>query len=75
VVSISFIVNDQVALYASEAAQKMGKTLDQVVLDYLEQLAGSAQSEHQWARFEQRCRTSGGKLNGWKFNRDEANQR
>ncbi len=53
----------------------MGKTLDQVVLSYLEQLASSAQRDQEWVRFEQSCLTSGGKLNGWKFNRDEANQR
>ena len=74
-VNITFTVDNQVAKHASVAAQKMGKSLDQVVLDYLAQLAGSAQSEQQWARFEQRCLTSGGKLNDWKFNRDEANQR
>jgi hypothetical protein len=73
--NITFTVDDQVAQHASEAAQKMGKSLDQVVLNYLEQLAGSAQRDQEWAQFEQSCLTSGGKLNGWKFNRDEANQR
>jgi hypothetical protein len=73
--NITFTVDDQVAQHASEAAQKMGKSLDQVVLNYLEQLAGSAQRDQEWAPFEQSCLTSGGKLNGWKFNRDEANQR
>lgn len=53
----------------------MGKTLDQVVLDYLVQLACSADRDQQWAEFEQSCRASGGKLGGWEFNRDEANQR
>jgi hypothetical protein len=53
----------------------MGKTLDQVVRGYLEQLAGSAQRDQEWAQFEQSCLTSGCKLNGWKFNRNEANQR
>jgi hypothetical protein len=75
VVSIIFTVDDQIAQRASVAAQKIGKSLDQVVLDYLEQLAGSTQREQKWARFEQSCLTSSGKLNGWKFNRDEANQR
>jgi hypothetical protein len=53
----------------------MGKSLDQAVLDYLEQLAGSAQRDQEWAQFEQSCLMSGAKRNGWKFNRDEANQR
>jgi hypothetical protein len=45
------------------------------MLDFLEQLAGSTQPDQKWARFEESCLTSGGKLNGWKFNRDEANER
>ena len=74
-VSITFTVDDQIAQGANAAAQKMGKGLDQLVRDYLEQLANSTQREQEWARFEQSCLTSGGKLNGWKFNHDEANQR
>lgn len=73
--NITFTVDDQVAQHASEAAQKMGKSLDQAVLHYLEQLASSTQRDQEWAQFEQSCLTSGGKLNGWKFNRDEANKR
>ena len=74
-INIIFTVDDQVAQRASEAALKMGKSLDQVVLDYLEQLGGSTQHDQEWDRFEQSCLTSGGRLNGWKLNRDEANQR
>ncbi len=74
-VNITFKVDDQVTQRAQAAAQKMGKNLNQVVLDYLEQLGGSTQRDQEWNRFEQSCLTSGGRLNGWKFNRDEANQR
>jgi hypothetical protein len=73
--NITVSVGEQVAQRVSEAAQKIGKNLNQVVLDYLEQLAGSDQREQQWAEFEQSCLTSGARLNGWKFNRDEVNQR
>ncbi len=73
--NITLSVDEQVALRAREAAQKMGKSLNQVVRDYLEQLAGSARRQQEWDEFEHRCRTSGAKLNGWKFNRDEANER
>lgn len=44
-VNITFAVDDQVAKHASEAAQKIGKTLDQVVLNYLEHLAGTTQHD------------------------------
>jgi antitoxin component of RelBE/YafQ-DinJ toxin-antitoxin module len=73
--NITLSVDEQIAQRAREAAQKMGKSLNQAVRDYLEQLAGSAKREQQWAQFEQRCLNSGATLNGWKFNRDEANER
>jgi len=73
--NITLSVDEQVAQRAREAAQKMGKSLNQVVRDYLEQLAGVAQRGQQWTQFEARCLQSGAKLNGWKFNRDEANKR
>lgn len=72
---ITVSIDDEVAQRAGEAAQRMGKNLSQVVLEYVEQLAASTQRDPQWAQFEQSCLTSGGRRNGWKFNRDEANQR
>ena len=77
--NITLSVDEQVAQRAREAAHKMGKSLNQAVRDYLDQLAGSAVRGQQWAQFEERCLQpqgpSQGQLNGWKFNRDEANAR
>ncbi len=73
--NITLSVDEQVAARAREAAQKMGKSLNQAVRDYLEQLAGGARRGQQWAEFEERCLQSGAKLDGWKFDRDEANTR
>jgi replicative DNA helicase len=73
--NITLSVDEQVAQRAREAAQKMGKSLNQVVRDYLEQLAGSSRREQQWSQFEARCAQSSAQLNGWRFNRDEANER
>jgi replicative DNA helicase len=73
--NITLSVDEQVALRAREAAQKMGKSLNQVVRDYLEQLAGGARRGQQWEQFEERCLQSGAQLADWKFNRDEANAR
>ena len=73
--NITLSVDEQVARRAREAAQKMGKSLTQVVRDYLEQLAGSARRGQQWSQFEERCLNSKAKLEGWQFNRDEANER
>ncbi len=73
--NITLSVDEQVALRAREAAKKMGKSLNQVVRDYLEQLAGSGRRSQNWEQFEQRCLQSNARLEGWQFNRDEANER
>ena len=53
----------------------MGKSLHQLVRDYLEQLAGESRRGQQWSQFEDRCLNSTARLDGWQFNRDEANER
>ena len=73
--NITLSVDEQVAARAREAAQKLGKSLNQVVRDYLEQLAGSARRGQQWEQFEKRCLQSQARLEGWRFDRDEANER
>ena len=73
--NITLSVDEQVAQRAREAAQKMRKSLNQVVRDYLEQLAGSALRGQQWSEFEERCTGFKATLEGWQFNRDEANER
>ena len=55
--------------------KKVGKSLNQVVRDYLEQRAGGARRGQQWTQFEARCLQSNATLDGWKFDRDEANVR
>ena len=49
--NITLSVDEQVALRARDAAKKMGKSLNQVVRDYLEKLAGSSRREQEWAQF------------------------
>ena len=73
--NITLSVDEKVAQRAREAAQKMGKSLNQAVRDYLEQLAGSSRRGQEWAQFEARCLHSTAQLGGWTFNRDEANER
>ena len=73
--NITSSIDQQVAHGASLAAQKMGKTLNQAVGDYLGQLAGGAHRSQEWDRFEARCFASAAKLEGCCFNRDFANSR
>jgi Family of unknown function (DUF6364) len=73
--NITLSIEERVAENAREAARKMGKSLNQVVRDYLEQLAGSAHAEQDFEDFERHCLNSKARLNGWIFNREEANAR
>ncbi len=73
--NITLSVDERVAENAREAARKMGKSLNQAVRDYLEQLGGGGRTAQEWDEFERSCLASPGRLNGWKFNREEANAR
>jgi hypothetical protein len=53
----------------------MGKSLNQAVRDYLEQLAGAALVESELQAFEQSALATLGRLEGWRFDREEANRR
>jgi len=74
-INITLSVDEQVAQRARDAAKKMGKSLNQVVRDHLEQLAGSALRGQKCAQCEARCLQAQARLNGWHFNRDEATER
>jgi hypothetical protein len=73
--NITLSVDERVADAARKAAGAMGKSLNQAVRDYLEQLAGGQQIDNEIAAFEQSARTTPGRLAGWRFDRDEANRR
>lgn len=73
--NITLSVDERIAEKARAAASTMGKSLNQAVRDYLEQLAGSQQTVSEIEAFEQSAHQTPGRLNGWRFNRDEANWR
>jgi hypothetical protein len=73
--NITLSIDERVAERARQAAQAMGKSLNQAVRDHLEQLAGMTHQDAQAEAFEASARTSPGRLNGWRFDRDEANAR
>jgi hypothetical protein len=68
--NITLSVDEQTVTKARRVAQAMHKSLNQVIREYLEQLAGEDQAERDAEEFR---RLSGqGKPDAdWKFNRDE----
>ena len=73
--NITLSADAQTVEKARMAAQRMGKSLNQAVRDYLEQLAGSADRSQDWADFSQRCLDTNVQLKGWRFDRDQAHER
>jgi hypothetical protein len=69
--NITLSIDERVAEPVPQAAMAMGKGLNQAVRDYLEQLAGRAQLESEFAECLDSTASTLGRLRGWKFNRDE----
>jgi antitoxin component of RelBE/YafQ-DinJ toxin-antitoxin module len=73
--NITLSVDETIADEARKAASAMGKSLNQAVRDYLEQLARAHQLQAQLDAFEASARATPGRLHGWRFDREEANRR
>lgn len=73
--NLTLSVDEKTIARAREAAQAMGTSLNQLVRDHIERLSGADQRESDHDAFEARAIAGKGRLNGWKFDRDEANAR
>lgn len=73
--NITLSVDARIAEQARAVAATLGKSLNQAVRDYLEQLAGIQQLASELQAFEQSALATPGRLAGWRFDREEANQR
>ena len=73
--NLTLAVDERTAEKARKAALAMGKSLNQAVRDYLEQLAGTPDLAAELQVFEKSALATPGKLKGWKFDREDANRR
>lgn len=73
--NITLSVDERLVRRARKKADALGKSLNQLVREYLERLAGSDDAERDVAELRQLSRTSGGRTRGWRFNRDELHDR
>lgn len=69
--SITLSVDERVLEQARKAAQAMGKSLNQAVRDYLEQLAGQAQRDAVIEELRSLALKGRSPEPGWRFDRDE----
>jgi hypothetical protein len=71
--NLTLSVDEQTVERARKRADALGKSLNQLIRDYLQQLAGTDDTER-W--IEEFRRLSGtGDSQGWRFNRDEIHER
>jgi hypothetical protein len=73
--NITLSVDERVVEGARATARKMGKSLNQAVRDYMAQLSRESDRDALWDDFEARAMASTASFNGWKFDREEANER
>jgi len=71
--NVTLSIDEQVVARARKKADSMGKSLNQLIRDYLQTLAGGDDPERS---IEELRRLSGrGHSRGWRFNRDEMHER
>jgi hypothetical protein len=71
--NITLSIDEQLASRARKRAEALGKSLNQLIRDYLQSVAGGNDAESSIEEFK---RLSGrGDSRGWRFNRDEIHER
>ena len=71
--NVTLSIDEQLVARARKKAAALGKSLNQLIRDYLERLAGGDDPERVIQEFK---RLSGrGHSRGWHFNRDEIHER
>ena len=71
--NVTLSVDEHLVARARKKAEALGKSLNQLIRDYLERLAGSDDPERSIEEFK---RLSGrGHSRGWRFDRDEIHER
>lgn len=73
--NITLAVDERVVREARQAAQAMGKSLNQLVREYLESLARQTDRDRWAAELEALSEQGGGHSGGWRFDRDEIHER
>ena len=71
--NLTLSLDEQLVARARKRADALGKSLNQLIRDHLQKLAGGDDPEESIAEFR---RLSGqGHSRGWRFNRDEIHER
>lgn len=71
--NVTLSIDEQTLARARKRADALGKSVNQLVRDYLQQLAGDDDAEASIAEFN--ALSGKGHSKGWRFNRDEIYER
>lgn len=73
--NLTLSVDERVVEEARKVAAAMGKSVNQLVRDYLEQITSKPTLEEDLAELRRLSEESRGNSRGWKFDRDEIHAR
>jgi hypothetical protein len=73
--NVTLSVDDEVVLRARRRAEALGTSVNQLVREYLERLAGKSDPNEDAAEFERLSKLTHGDSHGWKFDREELHKR
>lgn len=74
-VNLTLSVDAKTVEKARKAAKSMGSSLNQVIRDFLEELAGGRSAAEDIREFRKLSAQAKGRSRGWKFDRDEIHER
>jgi hypothetical protein len=73
--NLTLSVDDEVVRRIHQIAEATGTSVNQLVRDYLAQLAGNTDHEADAREIERLSSVANGNSQGWKFNREEIHER
>jgi hypothetical protein len=74
-VNLTLSIDDEVVRKARQRAEALGTSVNQLVREYLEQLAGKPDPKELAERLRRLSEQAHGDSRGWKFNREEIHDR
>lgn len=73
--NLTLSVDDEVLEAARRRAEALGTSVNQMVREYLKQVAGKSDALQRAIEFDRLSAISHGNSRGWKFNREEIHER
>ena len=73
--NVTLSIDEDVMRRARKRAEALGTSVNQMIRDYLDQVAGKSDAKELAEEFERLSRRTHGHSKGWKFNREEAHER